>query len=198
MIRQALAGRRIAVTGATGFLGTALVERLLRSVPDCHLLLVVRPGRRGEAERIRREVLRNDCFDRLRRELGDGFEAEMAARVTPIAGDVASDGLGLDAAGRALLARCDTVIHSAAAVNFDSPLDGAVEVNLLGPTRVAQVIEQACGRSRPPRPAPPDRGVDRLRGRDPAGRRPRGGAGGDGVRRRRGVAAGGGHGPAGP
>ncbi|HEY2303361.1 MAG TPA: HAD-IB family hydrolase [Acidimicrobiales bacterium] len=144
MIRQALAGRRIAITGATGFLGTALVERLLRCVPDCHLVLIVRPGRRGEAERIRREVLRNDCFDRLRGELGDRFEAEMAARVTPIAGDVAVDGLGLNADGRALFARCDTVIHSAAAVNFDSPLDGAVEVNLLGPTRVAQVIEQAA------------------------------------------------------
>ena len=35
MIAEALAGRRVAVTGATGFLGTALVERLLRSVPGC-------------------------------------------------------------------------------------------------------------------------------------------------------------------
>ena len=43
---------------------------------------------------------RNDCFDRLRAELGDRFEAEVATRVTSIAGDVAVDGLGLDAAGR--------------------------------------------------------------------------------------------------
>ena len=37
---------RILVTGATGFLGTALVERLLRSVPDCEVVVLVRPTRR--------------------------------------------------------------------------------------------------------------------------------------------------------
>ena len=34
MIAEALAGKRIAVTGSTGFLGTAVVERLLRAVPS--------------------------------------------------------------------------------------------------------------------------------------------------------------------
>ena len=42
MIKQNLSGKRIAITGATGFLGTALVERLLSSIPDCELLLLVR------------------------------------------------------------------------------------------------------------------------------------------------------------
>ena len=145
MIREELAGRRIAVTGATGFLGTALVERVLRTIPECQVALLVRPGRRGAAERIRREILRNDCFDRLRRQLGDRFEAEMDRRVLPLAGDVATEGLGLDDEGRTLLAGCHSVIHSAAAVSFDSPLDNAVEVNLLGPVRVAEAIRSASG-----------------------------------------------------
>ncbi|MGH9180893.1 MAG: SDR family oxidoreductase, partial [Acidimicrobiales bacterium] len=141
MIEAALAGQAIAVTGATGFLGTALVERLLRAVPGCRLVLLVRAGRRTPAaERVRREVFRNDCFDRLRGELGNGFDAEVAARVMVVAGDVATDGLGLDDAGRAALGACDVVIHSAAAVSFDSPLDAAVEVNLLGPRRVAEAL----------------------------------------------------------
>jgi alcohol-forming fatty acyl-CoA reductase len=141
MIRARLAGKRIAVTGATGFLGTALVERLLRQVPDCELVLLVRPGRRGAQDRVAREVLKNDSFDRLRRESTD-FAAEVTSRVTAIAGDVSTDGLGLDDAGRALLASCDIVIHSAATVSFDSPLDTAVEVNLLGPVRIAQVLNE--------------------------------------------------------
>jgi alcohol-forming fatty acyl-CoA reductase len=141
MIAEALAGKRIAVTGSTGFLGTALVERLLRAVPGCELVLLVRSGRRTPAtERVRREVFRNDCFERLRRELGDRFDDEIARRVTVVAGDVATDGLGLDDGGRAELAGCDVVIHSAAAVSFDSPLDAAVEVNLLGPRRVAEAL----------------------------------------------------------
>ena len=144
MIAEALAGRRVAVTGATGFLGTALVERLLRCVPDCQVLPLVRPGRRaGAAERVRRDILRNDAFDRLRKQWGDRFDDEIARRVRPLGGDVSVDGLRLDDADRAALAEADVVIHSAAAVSFDSPLDAAVAVNLLGPSRVAQALTAA-------------------------------------------------------
>ena len=168
MIPDELAGRRIAVTGATGFLGTALVERLLRTVPACELVLLVRPGQRqGPAERTRREVLRNDCFDRLRNELGRSFDAVVAERLQTIAGDVARDGLGLDETGRAVLASCDTVIHAAAAVTFDAPLDGAVEVNLLGPSRVAETLnalaaERAAAEGDGRSPAPSHRRLHGL------------------------------------
>jgi HAD superfamily hydrolase (TIGR01490 family) len=142
-IASALAGRRIAVTGATGFLGTALVERLLRCIPDVELVLLIRAGRRrSPAARAQREILRNDVFDRLRDELGDEGFARRCEQVTAVAGDVGQDGLGLDEDGRAELARCDLVIHSAATVSFDSPLDLAVEVNLLGPTRIAETLRE--------------------------------------------------------
>jgi alcohol-forming fatty acyl-CoA reductase len=141
VIAQALAGKRIAVTGATGFLGTALVERLLRSVPDCEVVLLVRPGRqRSAADRARREIFRNDCFKRMRSELGERFDAELDHRVRVVSGDVSVDGLGLDDDDRRAFTSADVVVHSAAAVSFDSPLDAAVEVNLLGPVRVAQLL----------------------------------------------------------
>jgi fatty acyl-CoA reductase len=140
MIREALAGRTVAVTGATGFLGTALVERLVRCVPGCQVVVLVRPGRRGAEDRVRRDLLRNNCFDRLRRELGDGFDAEVGGRLRAVAADVGADGLALDAAGREALAACDVMVHSAATVSFDSPLDAAVETNLLGPVRVAEAL----------------------------------------------------------
>ena len=67
MIAESLAGKRIAITGATGFVGTALVERLLRGVPDCELILLVRNGKRTPAAtRTQKELLKNDAFDRLR------------------------------------------------------------------------------------------------------------------------------------
>jgi alcohol-forming fatty acyl-CoA reductase len=139
-----LTGKRFFITGATGFLGTALVERILRAIPEAEVVLLVRPGRRATPmQRVTREVLKNDCFDRLRTELGDRFEAETSNRVQAVAGDVSRDGLGLDDAGRELLASCDIVIHSAAAVSFDSPLDQAVEINLLGPARVGAAVSEA-------------------------------------------------------
>ncbi len=142
MIADQLAGKRIAITGSTGFLGTALVERLLRGVPDCRLVLLVRPGKRSNpSQRARREIFRNDAFDRLLADRGkDAFWAEIEDRVEVVAGDVGQDGLGLDEAGRAAFADCDIIIHSAASVSFDAPLDGAVEVNLLGPPRIADTL----------------------------------------------------------
>src|SRR4026209_841261 len=146
MIRQNLANKRIAITGSTGFVRTALVERLLRAVPECELVLLVRPSKRHDVtERVRREIFKNDAFDRLRAELADTpepFESMVARRVRAVAGDVSSDGLGLSDVDLGTVTSCDIVIHSAAAVAFDSPLDSAVEINLLGPSRIAKTLHE--------------------------------------------------------
>ena len=148
MIAESLGGKRIAITGATGFVGTALVERLLRSVPGCELILLVRHGKRTPAAaRTQKELLKNDAFDRLRAlhaadPDGESFQAMTDRRITTVAGDVGTDGLGLDDADRAVWATADVVIHSAATVSFDSPLTSAIEINLLGPTRIAQLCHE--------------------------------------------------------
>ncbi len=51
--------------------------------------------------------------------------------------------------------RCDIVVHSAATVAFDAPLDTAVEVNLLGPSRVAAAIEAVADDRRRQHPGAP-------------------------------------------
>ncbi len=143
MIVENLAGKRIAVTGSTGFLGTALIERLVRGAPDCELILLVRPGRRGAQARVDRDVLKNDAFNRLREDLGkDAFDEMCQRRITAVAGDVGTDGLGLSGDDLATWLSADVIIHSAATVSFDSPLDTAVEVNLLGPQRIANLCKE--------------------------------------------------------
>lgn len=143
VIAESLAGKRIAVTGSTGFVGTALVERLIRSVPECELVLLVRDGKRTPAaRRTKREILKNDAFDRLREMHGADFDSAMESRITTVAGDVTQDDLGLSEEDQQAFISCDVIIHSAAAVSFDSPLDSAVEINLLGPSRIADLCNK--------------------------------------------------------
>lgn len=143
-IADILNKKTIFITGATGFLGTALVERLLRCAGDCQIVLLIRSSSRTSAlKRLEKDLLNNDCFDPLKKQLGERFRDVVSSRVTVVEGDVTRPSLGLDQQGMEQLARCDIVIHSAATVAFDSPLDSAIEINLLGPSRVAQAIRDA-------------------------------------------------------
>ena len=58
MLGEAYKDKKILLTGGTGFLGTALIEKILRSLPDLgRLYLLVRPSRgKSAAERLERDV----------------------------------------------------------------------------------------------------------------------------------------------
>ena len=143
MIKESLRGKKIAITGSTGFLGTALVELLLREIDDVQLRLLIRPsGKRSASKRLERDILRNDAFDQLREKLGtEGFNELASNAVEALSADISLDNLGLDDTGLRELSECDIVIHSAAAVSFDEPLDRAAEVNLMGPVRLVETLQ---------------------------------------------------------
>lgn len=135
--------KTLLLTGATGFLGKALVEKILRELPDVRrIVLLIRPRlpRPSESEaelsiraRAQREIFSSRIFDRLRVIHGDRFESLVNEKVHLVAGDVCSPDLGLsDETTRRLAAEVDIVINNAAAVAFDERIDRAVTSNTLG------------------------------------------------------------------
>ncbi len=147
-ISESLAGQHILVTGATGFLAKAFIEKLLRSVETIggiHLLVRPRAGGRSPRERVEREVLGSPAFDRLRATMGDRFQRLCDEKLHVVGGDLTESRLGLSEQAYDDLSRKITlVVNSAATVTFDERLDLAVGLNTLGPSRLMS-FARACG-----------------------------------------------------
>jgi len=144
-VRQFLRGKTILLTGATGFLGKVIVERLLRAAPEIgRIYLLIRTPRVPAAVRFDTEVLASAVFESQAGTYGDGWDPFVRAKVVPVAGDVSQPRLGFtndDFA--ALTAQVDIVINSAASVAFDAPLDEALEHNTRSTQRIAE-FARAC------------------------------------------------------
>jgi fatty acyl-CoA reductase len=135
VLAEAYRGKAILLTGGTGFLGTALVEKILRSLPELgRLYLLIRASReKSAASRFEKDVLGSAAFSRLREERGDDFDDYVAEKVRVLEGDVHAPSLGLKEEDLSELSReVDVVIHAAASVVFDAPLDAAMGSNVRG------------------------------------------------------------------
>jgi len=131
-----LAGRRLVVVGGTGFLGKVWLGMILHGFPDLgHLHLVVRPKDDQSAEeRFWAQIVTSPVFDPLRQKYpGSAFEAFLREKVTPVAGDVVEPNLGLSSElVEKLAGQIDAVVNVAGVVDFNPPLDEALDVNAFG------------------------------------------------------------------
>jgi nucleoside-diphosphate-sugar epimerase/phosphoserine phosphatase len=118
-----LEGSRLGVTGVTGFVGQALLARLLDDVPGCRLVVLGRdrPGA-SAAERIEQLIATNPAFAAVRER--DGVDAAMG-RIEVVAAD-------LDHAQDLDLPRVDALIHVAGTVSFDTRIDEAFATHTTG------------------------------------------------------------------
>ena len=125
-LAERLAGAHVLLTGATGFVGEALLERVLSDLPQTRVTLVVR-GRTGEPAQERvRALLRKPAFALLRERDGDdAVDALVGARLQVVEGE-------LGGAMGPLPADVDVLLHCAGEVSFDPPVDEGFRTNLTG------------------------------------------------------------------
>jgi len=124
------------VTGGTGLVGTNLIPRILKSFPGSTVTLLVR----GEDE--------EDVDGRvtmISAQIAKEFNIPDAGeRIDGVLGDISLDHIGLTAEQRELLVLTTThIIHGAATIRFDHPLDEARTINC-GGTRRMLALAQMC------------------------------------------------------
>ncbi|MHB8693955.1 MAG: SDR family oxidoreductase [Solirubrobacteraceae bacterium] len=121
----------IVLTGATGFVGSMVLERLIAR--GARVTALVRAADDAEARRRLEDLAERTWGDRA-----------VVAGVRAVAADIECPDLGLSAAAYDLLAgSAATIVHCAASVRFDLSVDDAHAVNVSGTERVVALAERA-------------------------------------------------------
>jgi len=137
-------GRRILLTGVTGFLGQAVLRSLLETTEDVHVTAVVRPKGSVSGRKRLEQLLRKPVFaswaEQLEKADALGGAADGKARLKEIfdtrVGVLEGDLTDMPA----LTEPVDTVIHSASSVSFDPPIDEAFRTNVGGARNLYEAL----------------------------------------------------------
>lgn len=121
-------GTNIFLTGATGFMGKILLEKLLR-VTDVGTIYTLIRNKKGQLPEQRAEAMFDDpVFERLKEE-----RPKFRHQIVPVVGDCGLPGLGMSPEARATLVdNVNIIFHCAATVRFDEDIDIAVNINVRG------------------------------------------------------------------
>ncbi|PSN40545.1 Fatty acyl-CoA reductase wat [Blattella germanica] len=138
-IQATFQGAHVFITGATGFMGQVLVEKLLRT---CHQLervyLIVRPKKGINEEERFKTIFDGYLYGPLKNEQPDFLK-----KVTLISGDFDKPGLGISEADRDILKQnVNFVFHVAATVRFDEKLHIASAVNVLATKNLMELSKE--------------------------------------------------------
>lgn len=133
-IPEFYADQEIFVTGASGFLGKVLVEKLLRSCGDLRAIyILLRPKKGNSIEERLKNLIALPLFDPLRKR-----NAEIFKKLIPIAGDVSELNLGMSEQDIKRMKNVSIIFHSAASVRFDDSLRYAVFMNTRGTREIVE------------------------------------------------------------
>ncbi|KAI5708920.1 hypothetical protein M8J76_006292 [Diaphorina citri] len=128
-IQEFYKDQTVFITGATGFLGSLLVEKLLRCCPQIRkLILLIRKGKSNSVDERVRDYFNDTVFDRLRLTNPNYHE-----KVDIVTGHIDAQNFDLTPHEEHLLISQTTIIfHIAATVRFDEHIRTAYNINVRG------------------------------------------------------------------
>ncbi|XP_036181368.1 fatty acyl-CoA reductase 1 isoform X2 [Myotis myotis] len=132
-------GKNVLLTGATGFLGKVLLEKLLRSCPKVNLVYVLVRQKAGQTPQERvEEIISGKLFDRLRDENPDFKE-----KIVAINSELTQPKLALSEEDKEIIIDSTNIIfHCAATVRFNENLRDAVQLNVIATRQLIFLAQQ--------------------------------------------------------
>ncbi|KAF5279407.1 hypothetical protein FQA39_LY05517 [Lamprigera yunnana] len=120
--------KTILVTGATGFVGKLVVEKLLRTCNVKKIYLLLRPKKGNDVYRRFEELCKSDVFVRLRSEKKDSFK-----NIEAVAAELTRPNFGMNNEDLMVIQEeVEVVFHTAATIRFDETLKVATDTNVKG------------------------------------------------------------------
>ncbi|MBI3550622.1 MAG: SDR family oxidoreductase [Elusimicrobia bacterium] len=144
-VLDTLAGKRILVTGSTGFLGKVTLSMLLFRQPKIETLYVlVRPSSDKDAsERFFELAGESPVFEPLRGEWEDECGTFLREKVKVLAGEMTQPDCGLSEEALApLVGKVDLVLNVAGLVAMHAGLDDSFWINALGALHVGKLAKK--------------------------------------------------------
>jgi len=137
-ISSHFANKTVLVTGVTGFVGLALVEKLLRSVPNIGTIYVLVRAKRGKTAETRVQEIKDDLIFETLKSTNNNLE-----KLKGVAGNLEEDNLGLSPDMLAVVTNTvEYVFHCAATLDFEASLKTTVEVNVLGTKNIVELCKK--------------------------------------------------------
>ncbi|XP_005186314.1 putative fatty acyl-CoA reductase CG8306 isoform X1 [Musca domestica] len=130
--------REIFITGGSGTVGKAVVDKLLRSCNVKKIYLLMRPKKNHTLEDRLRKMKAEMIFRRLMSEKPNEFDE----KIVMIPGDVQHPQLGITAELARQLDNVSVIIHGAATIRFDESLRQAIRINVGGTYEVLKLAEK--------------------------------------------------------
>ncbi|KAI4369151.1 hypothetical protein MLD38_017634 [Melastoma candidum] len=135
-IARFLNGKKLFITGVTGYLAKVLVEKIMRAVPDVGKVYVLINAKAQDAARGRliNEIINCELFRCLRQIHGKSYEAFMMSKLVPVAGNITSPSLGIrEDLIDSITEEVDIIVNSAGSTTFDERYDMSLAANTQGP-----------------------------------------------------------------
>lgn len=146
-VLETLAGKRVLVTGASGFIGKVWLAMLLQRVPGIGRIYVLlrRNDFPSAEERLEAMIGSSVVFGPLRDLHGDRLGDFLAKRLEVVEGDVSLPEFGMTpSVATKLRQELDLVVNVAGLVDFDPDLRDALATNIDGALNAAALVESCA------------------------------------------------------